>query len=213
MVHLKTSEELLKRCEFIKDKGAFYMGSIAPDAIMFRKGCKREDKALTHFCTGNDKWGYYTNYEAWKENLYCNIKKYVGNVNEDFLFGYFSHIYTDIENTRQFWTPTRLKNDETYMNTYIKDCDEVDSVLMGYMWNIEDTWSLLEGATKYSLKNLFSVDDTKELLNVMKNVMYVNRQSNPEYIPSIFTVEATTKFVEQVVDKISVDFKKVFKGI
>jgi hypothetical protein len=63
MVHLRIAQELLKVCDFIKDIGAFYKGSIAPDAIMFRKGCNRQDKSVTHFCTGDEGWGYYTNYE------------------------------------------------------------------------------------------------------------------------------------------------------
>ena len=62
MVDLKIAQSLLKNSTKIKDIGAFYKGCLAPDAIMFRQGCKRSDKSSTHFCVGDEGWGYYTNY-------------------------------------------------------------------------------------------------------------------------------------------------------
>ena len=208
MVHLRTAQELLKNCDFIKDIGAFYKGSIAPDAIMFRQGCNREDKSLTHFCTGYEGWGYYTNYEAWKNNLFHGVKKYKGYVNDDFLFGYCAHILTDIEYTRQVWTPVRLKHDENYKNTYIKDCDEVDSRLMENIENMEQVWSLLSDSQNYCLEDLFSTEDTKKLIDVMINDMYAHRRSNPNYYPTIFTVNRVTKFAEEISAQINLDYNE-----
>ena len=206
MVHLRIAQELLKSCDFIKDIGAFYKGSVAPDAIMFRQGCKREDKSLTHFCIGDEGWGYYTNYEAWKNNLFHSMKKYKGYVNDDFLFGYCAHILTDIEFARQFWNPIRLKNDENNMNTYTKDCAEVDLHLMERIENMEQIWSFLNDSQDYCLEDLFSIADTKKLINIMANDMYAHRHSNPNYYPSIFTVDRVTKFVEEISTQIILDY-------
>lgn len=213
MVHLRISQELLKCCDFIKDVGAFYNGSIAPDAIMFKEGCKRQDKSLTHFCTGDEGWGYYTNYEAWKENLFKSIKKYKGYVNDDFLFGYSAHILTDIECARRFWNPVRLTNDENYKNTYIKDCTEVDSRLMDSIENIEQVWSLLNTFNNNCLDDLFSIDDNKKLIDVMVNDMFAHRHPNFRYSPSIFTVDIATKFVEEISAQIIDDYNKNIKQI
>ncbi len=213
MVHLRIAQELLKGCDFIKDIGAFYKGSIAPDAIMFREGCKRQDKSLTHFCTGDEGWGYYTNYEAWKNNLFNSIKKYKGYVNDDFLFGYSAHILTDIECARQFWNPVRLANDENYKDTYIKDCCEVDSRLMESIENMEQVWSLLSDSHNYCLEDLFSMDDTKKLIDIMINDMYAHRHPNFSYYPSIFTYDRVTKFVEEISTQIIVDYNKNIKQI
>jgi hypothetical protein len=213
MVHLKIAQELLKGCDFIKDKGAFYKGSIAPDAIMFREGCKRQDKSLTHFCTGDEGWGYYTNYEEWKNNLFCSINKYKGYVNDDFIFGYSSHILTDIECARQFWNPVRLTNDENYKDTYIKDCGEVDSRLMENIENMEEVWSLLSDSHNYCLDDLFSIDDTKKLIHIMINDMYARRHPNFSYYPTIFTVNRATKFIEEISTQIIVDYNKIIGGM
>ena len=208
MVHLRIAQELIKGCDFIKDIGALYMGSIAPDAIMFREGCKREDKSLTHFCIGDEGWGYYTNYEAWKNNLFHSIKRYKGYVDDDFLFGYCAHILTDIECARQFWNPVRLTKDESYKDTYIKDCGEVESRLMEKIENMEEVWSLLSDSHNYCLENLFTINDTKKLTDVMVNDMYVHRHPNLDYHPSIFTVDGVTKFVEEISTQIIADYNK-----
>ena len=62
MVHITIGFKLLSLCPNIDDKGAFLLGTISPDAISFRPGCKRSDKSITHFCVGDEGWGYYTNY-------------------------------------------------------------------------------------------------------------------------------------------------------
>src|SRR5262245_47003533 len=106
MVHLTVAQKLLERCPHIRDLSAFYKGSLAPDAIMFRPGSRRSDKSAAHFCTGDEGWGYYTNYDDWTASLFANLPKYAGNTNEDFLFGYCGHILMDIAYCRRYWTPT-----------------------------------------------------------------------------------------------------------
>jgi len=48
---------------------------------MFRQGCKRSDKSLTHFCVGDEGWGYYTNYVEWENSLNLSIRKYADEEN------------------------------------------------------------------------------------------------------------------------------------
>ena len=138
MVHLTIGHKLLGLCPGIEDKGAFLLGTISPDAIMFRPGCQRSDKSCTHFCVGDEGWGFYTNYEDLQNSLFENIKKFTGTVDKDFLFGYMAHVMTDIEHNRCFWTPTRLTGDDDYINRYTRDGYEIDSILQDAIEDMDE---------------------------------------------------------------------------
>lgn len=222
MVHLKVAEKLLKNNANIKDIGAFYKGSLAPDAIMFRKGCKRSEKSSTHFCVGDEGWGYYTNYDEWENNLNLNIRNYANTTNPDFLFGYYAHIITDIAYTSRFWTPIRVKEDKKYIDdylknknsniiaenkknidSYLKDIAEIDSLLLESLENKEILWSLLENSTNYCLSGLFDVNDLSILINEMINHMYNNRKSDLDYEFNVVKFSDMLDFIDRVVSKIS----------
>jgi len=203
MVHLSVGYKLLELCDNITDKNAFLLGTLSPDAIMFRSGCERSDKSTTHFCTGDEGWGFYTNYDEWEHNFFENIEKFKGTVDRDFLFGYASHIFADIENSRRFWTPIRLSGDETVKSAWFNDCDEMDSILLNSIHNINELWPALEAANndKRCLPGLFTADDNAALINKMKTEMYHNRYPNPEYAPSIFTASAASQFIDDIAAK------------
>lgn len=203
MVHLKVAQNLLKNNVSIKDIGAFYKGSLAPDAIMFRQGCKRSDKSAPHFCVGDEGWGYYTNYDEWENNLNLNIRNYANTINSDFLFGYYAHIFTDIAYTNRFWTPIRLTGDKNYIDDYLKDIAEIDSRLLESLENKEIIWSLLRNSTDYCLPDLFDVSDLSILINEMITNMYNNRKSNPDYKFKVVTFSDMLDFIDITVSKIS----------
>ncbi|WP_291569234.1 zinc dependent phospholipase C family protein [Clostridium sp. UBA4548] len=212
MVHLKIAENLLKNNINIKDTTAFYKGSLAPDAIMFREGCLRSDKSTTHFCIGDEGWGYYTNYEQWENNLNLNIVNYVDMVNSDFLFGYYAHILTDIAYTSRFsrfWTPTRITGDKEYIDDYLKDIGEIDSRLFGSLENKEILWSEIKNSKNYCLQNLFNDNDLSILIDEMINNIYYNRKSNPNHEFKVVTPTDMLDFIDKMVSKISCSQFKV----
>lgn len=209
MVHLKIAENLLKNNINIKDTTVFYKGSLAPDAIMFREGCLRSDKSTTHFCIGDEGWGYYTNYEQWGNNLNLNIVNYVDMVNSDFLFGYYAHILTDIAYTSRFWTPTRITGDKEYIDDYLKDIGEIDSRLFGSLENKEILWSEIKNSKNYCLQNLFNDNDLSILIDEMINNIYYNRKSNPNHEFKVVTPTDMLDFIDKMVSKISCSQFKV----
>ncbi len=203
MVHLKVAQKLLGSDNNIKDISAFYKGSLAPDAIMFRQGCQHSEKALTHFCVGDEGWGYYTNYDEWENSLKFNIQKYNDTINPDFIFGYFTHIFTDIAYTSRFWTPVRLTLDKNYIEDYIKDCIEIDSRLLESLENKEQVWSLLKQSTDYYLPDTVNADDLTRLIGEMIHNMYNNRKSNLEYKFKVITLSDMLDFAEVTAAKIN----------
>lgn len=202
MVHLTIGYKLLELCPDIEDMGAFLLGTVSPDAIMFRPGCIRSDKSNTHFCIGNEGWGYYTNYDEWLASLTRNIRDLSGTNNRDFLFGYMSHIITDIENTKHFWTPIRLSNDQEYINLYIKDCGEIDSILLRDIENVNYLWSTLKNSNKHCLPDLFKIEDNSLLIDKMSSEMYFDRYPTPNYSLSIFTMSKALRFMDETINSI-----------
>jgi len=210
MTHLAVAYELLERCADIKDKGVFLVGSIAPDAAMFRPGAKREDKAPTHFCVGDQGWGYYTNYAEWEENLVRNIAAHTGRVDGGFLFGYMAHVYADIENSRRFWTPARLTNDQKHIDSYLADCFEADSVLLSEIKHRDEMWEMLGNPGGLFMPGFVTVEDIGALVRVMKNEWY-NESRLPEgwYEANVLTMDMVREYIGHVADRM-VEYREAF---
>lgn len=202
MVHLKVAQNILKGNKKIKDIGAFYMGSLTPDAIMFRQGCQRSEKSHTHFCIGDEGWGYYTNFIEWEENLKLKISSYAGKVNPDFLFGYYVHIITDINHSRKFWTPIRLTEDKKIIDDYFKDCYEIDSYILESLESKELIWSLLREAKNYHFSDLCLAEDISLLVNEMTDKMYNDRKPNPDYKFKVIALSDMFELIDRVVSNI-----------
>ena len=202
MVHITIAYKLLEEFPDIADRSAFLIGSIAPDAISFRPGCVRSDKTLTHFCTGDEGWGHHTNYDEWFGNLINGMRKLLDFINKDFLLGYMAHIITDIENSRHFWTPTRLKNDKEYMETYLKDCAEIDSILLNKIENIDEMWKSLENSENHFLPEFFTSKDIVLMVEKMQSEIYFNRYPNHDYSLSVLTESMVFVFIDDIVEKV-----------
>lgn len=203
MVHLNIAQGIYEGCSNIRDKGAFFIGAIAPDAVAFKPGCKRSDKKLSHFCIGNEEWGDCTNCDEWKENLVATIKQYSDQVNEDFLHGYFAHVITDIETTRLFWGPVRDTRDEQLIGAYTKDCLAAEAVLLRKMGNLGELWTLLGNANRYCLPEFFTCQDVCTMTEYMKNTLYSDMPINPDYQASVFGAQDFAAFVENVIETVN----------
>ena len=138
-----------------------------------------------------------------KTVLNIGIRKYADEVNSDFLFGYYVHILTDIDYTRRFWTLVRLTQDRDYIESYFKDCAEIDPRLLEGLENKESVWSLLRSPTNYCLPGLFNVDDLSRLIDEMIYNMYNNRKSNPAYEFKVITYSDMLDFINKMVSKIN----------
>jgi hypothetical protein len=209
MVHLKIAQEFLANNN-INDAAAFYKGSLAPDSIMFRPGCKRSDKELTHFCVGDEGWGYYTNYNDWENSLRNNVKNYTGRISNDFLLGYFAHVYTDILYTKYIWTPTRLANDDSLIKKYIDDCFEIDSRLLESLNNKDQIWAMLNETKEYYLPDISAPSDMSRLIDAMMTDMYFNRKSNRKYKFTVISLSDMLDFTENAARKLDEQYSGFF---
>jgi hypothetical protein len=126
------------------------LGSIAPDAIHMRGQVAREEKGVTHL-VHNDKLPA-------KSLIMEKFKDYLPMRSEpewnDFLVGYFSHIYTDVR-----WTDTIYADfDKDYKGErdqirkiYNQEVSQAEFNLLRSMNHSEEIFSLLLRAEGYTI--------------------------------------------------------------
>jgi hypothetical protein len=208
MVHLNIAQEIFKRSSSIEDKGAFYLGSIAPDAISFKPGFKRSDKKYSHFCTGEEDWGGYSNYDEWRKNFIFNIKRYTGSINKDFLHGYFAHVITDIETSRNIYGPVRNKQDSKLMEAYTKDCSAAEAIFLGKMKNLKELWPLLHQGNHHCLPEFFDCRDVSAMIDFMENKLYADMPIEHKYQASVYGIADFMAFNDNTIEIIEKWHKK-----
>jgi hypothetical protein len=209
IVHLKVAEAFLSSTDTVRDKAAFYLGCLAPDAIMFRPGCLRSDKTLTHFCVGGEGWGYHTNYIDWTESLRKNVRTLTGTIDDDFLLGWFAHIFTDIQNTERFWTPNRLNPAPGHLERFLRDCAEIDSRLMKDLRDRALITAALENPTDFTLPGVLEPGDLQRLSHAYFR-MYGHRSPNRRYAYNVITDSDIRAFINSTAGLMAAQYQGFF---
>jgi hypothetical protein len=156
MVHLAVSKKLINTLN-IANKGAFYLGSIAPDAVHTRPEFSYEDKVVSHLT--ND------NLEIWKKNVIEFMRGNVNGINADFYLGYGFHILTDI-----FWSETiysmfnskyakDLSPIQDRQTAYYNDSDQLDFLLHDRLDYWPEIWSYLLKSVGIDVNGLVSLNE------------------------------------------------------
>lgn len=202
MVHLRIAQLLQEKRRSIKDVDAFYMGSLAPDAIMFRPGCLRSDKAATHFCIGGQSWGHHSNYDEWLGNLNTKISNYSNGSNPDFLLGYYAHIYADIAYTERFYAAVRDRGDQAFTDAYLEDCYEIDSRLYQTLNNQNRLWISLEKTVSHSMPGLIGTADLLNLLDAMKK-LYCERERRTDHEFRVVSMSSIDAYINEMAEELS----------
>jgi hypothetical protein len=213
MTHLIIAKKLSERVP-IQDRGAFYLGSIAPDAISFRPGKARSDKWDTHFCAGGGRWGYLEDPEAWRDSIRCGLKQYAGHVDRDFLFGYTAHVLTDFENYARLWNPVRMQCDEesvqswrdgkgggdSLIATWTRDNVNAEAVMFGRLGDTASLWPVLYKSNRHVLPGLFTRGDVALMLDYMKDTLYAGMKPAEGFEAGVYGLPVFEKFIEDCVE-------------
>ncbi len=94
MIHLSIAEEINK--EIKHNRREFFLGSIAPDISKQLGG----DKIVSHFQNSDDNIPILDKF----------LEKYGDHMNDDFILGYYTHLYTDYLWFKYFMTDINYKN-------------------------------------------------------------------------------------------------------
>ncbi len=98
ITHIFIANKLLKsKVISVQNETEFYLGVVAPDAVMSKKDYKREDKMVSHLRENipSDRWYQDQFRDIFEFNLRQFYDKEVNNANNDYSLGYLVHLITD----------------------------------------------------------------------------------------------------------------------
>jgi hypothetical protein len=177
--HLCIAADVLRRCPgVIRDVPAYFLGSLAPDAVHFRPGFIPAYKAVSHLCPDGETWGKVENLDAWWDKVLAYFRK---SEQTDFLRGYCVHVLADVCNGHVFWIPFRQKvldgtatdynhiyEDARYQE-YRREAVEADIRLYHTFPQREAVWAQLEKARGVELPGLVSAEEVER---IRENILY-----------------------------------------
>ena len=106
MSHFYIAQNILNTVPLdIGNISQYYLGSVAPDAIHFRKNYERNQKRISHLYINLEKGNIECFTEKWKTNVINYFYENNSQDNRDFLLGYCIHIMVDIYYYQNIWKP------------------------------------------------------------------------------------------------------------
>jgi hypothetical protein len=190
LVHLSVAYQMVWSCEY-RPVPAFYLGSIAPDAIHMRPGTGRKDKREVHLSQDGpidlDRVRQFI-VECWQTY-------------EDSAFaeGYCVHLLTDHYWADGFVRPLQTRLGDTLprdelRTLYYDECDKIDLELYDQQPWRDDVWKLLESAKAVDLQGFLTQQEVEMWRNRVLHWYDKNRHKG-DYQSRLFTQEAVLDFI------------------
>ena len=211
MSHLYISETLLKKLK-PNNIPQYYLGSLAPDAVHFRKDYTISHKRISHLYENLDR----ENLDAFIKNWKSNVENFFNNNSSkeiyDFVLGYCIHLIADIYNYKYIWTPFKLKfggeNDKIYQN----ECLTVDfEIFQKENYNAK-LFPILDKSEKMEFLDLVIKEELIELKNNIINIQYVNKEPVTNRENKFMTYEKMKEYNIDIVKYVEDEFS-IVKGI
>ena len=204
MIHFYIAKEIARFSLWpIKSISQFYLGTISPDAVQFRK---TYDKKLSHLIYSSEIWGFVTDNETWLNDVIKFINKSRRNNNIDFIYGYGIHILADILNNIKIWTPFRIENtgknfEELHKIASIENMSIDLQLYQNCIFKTEIMESL-RNSQSFNFQNIISKEDMDKIKDNLINIQYykvelVNNDKN-----KIVALEDTFEFINFSVENI-----------
>jgi len=206
MVHISVAALLEERgIVSVTDRAAYYLGSIAPDAIHMRKDPAPDAKIISHLNARNPE--NIANITAFR----AAFPKYeAAGASPDFLMGYLVHVLTDLYWKREFYDGfvERYNADpepvQEVRTAYYNDTDVADIRLYHTLPRREEIWALLRTAKGDDLPGLITGEEA-DLWNARTLCWY---DAPREYLPVRYATEESIRaFIESAAGLIAEYFE------
>lgn len=202
MIHIAVANEINKKLN--RDSSKLLIGSIAPD-LSKQVG---ETKVKSHFLDNND-----TNIP----NLDRFLEKYSDKLNDDFVLGYFIHLYTDYLWFKYFTPEVYDKDIITKLDGTVVKCTGRMAEMYIYNDYTNMNAQLLD---IYNLDLKIFYNDIPEIdniieeipmdkLNVIIDQMSIIIENSKVTKDLVFNIENIVQFIETNVDLISAKLKEL----
>lgn len=187
-MHLIISNEIANRITF-KDKQAFLLGGIAPDAVV--------TKDVSHFFEG-DHNDYSRNiaYDTFF-NKYSNLKQ------TSYILGYYTHLIADdiwLNGFSMGWLKNRLDNDPDIFKRYHHDFHLLNGKLLTHYSVTTDVLKGLETIDSVPDLAEATAKDVKNLLHYVKEDMNYSQEDLDEKL-TVFRFEQIIGYIETSIEK------------
>ena len=171
LTHLLVAQNMMKTHGLINEAD-FLLGSIAPDAVHFRKsfvGAGMSEiglaKKISHLCPVSDeKWGSVTDNEGW---ITCVKNFLLEQEKSPFRLGFATHVLTDIYNNKTIWDRFRINHPleakKGYKSSYYDDLKHIDAILRDNRVVTVEICEKLEMAKPHSVGSLVSTDEVEAI--------------------------------------------------
>ena len=202
MVHLSVAHRLVQFRGY-RPRSAFYLGSVAPDAIHMRPGTTRKDKNAVHLVEDGS-------YSLGKVQRLMD-KRWRASEDAAFAEGYCVHILTDLYWRDKVVEPLRPKLDGSMprhelRTLYYNECDKIDLELYDQQPWRNHIWDLLKCAETGDFEGLLSQEEIKRWRDRVLSWYDRNRHKGdyqPRYISKElvldFVIDASTRADQQMV--------------
>jgi hypothetical protein len=177
MSHLYIAENVMAGGTIkVNNVPQYYLGSLGPDAVHFRKDYNITYKRNSHLYEGLDKIDLDIFINNWKDNVETFFIKNKPFGLYDFLLGYCLHLLADIYNYKYIWTPFKhtfgRENDKIYQNESMK----IDQELFRESHYEEKLFPLINESEGIDFFGLITKDELNELKNNILHVQYNEKQ-------------------------------------
>jgi hypothetical protein len=196
IMHLMIANRIAE-CFPVKDKKAFLLGGIAPDAV--------SPKELSHFFKGElQDYSRRIDYKGF-------LDKYRSEMESDYILGYFVHLIADDLWLKGFylpWLKNRLEADKELSNLYYHDFRLLNAKLLELYGCANELKPMLRSLpTICDLQEVKSKDVETFLPDVINDMEYDEDVINEKL--NVFTFDQIIGYVETSVDKGLVLMKSV----
>lgn len=210
LTHLLVADELLTRNPRPdEDSALFILGSLAPDAVHYRKTLPNSNdmsgigpmKKITHLCPISDEpWGKVTDNEGWIKSVKIFAKNNPGPLAE----GYAVHALTDIYNNMTMWASFRTNHPQEaakgYKSDYYRDLRNIDARLsIELKPQITKIFRILAEAKAHGMPGLVSAD---EIHSIQENILteHIAKLPTPNHDYTFVTYDETLDFIQKAAD-------------
>lgn len=190
VIHMWIAREFAKSYHHLHNDPNYYLGNIAPDAVLGRVGCNNEMKNKSHMLNQRNEW----------ENDVLNYW-YEHPRKTPYTIGYVMHILTDIQfrnNCRKFEDDNLIPLEER--DKLLSTATAIN--IRKQFENIEEYYDIVHLAEQYSITEYgldLTDDDIKQNISFAKKVF--NIWSMPEKMDTItYPIIDMTKLSVQTVE-------------
>jgi len=223
LTHLLVADEILARDPRSEaDAAQFLLGSLAPDAVHYRKNLPADMggigpiKKITHLCPVSDeRWGLVTDNSGWIKCVNDFAKSHTGPLAE----GYAIHVLADLYNNMTIWhnfrTQHPLEAAKGYKSDFYTDLRNLDARLfLDSGQQIKKIFHLLAKAKACNMPGLVTAEEIEAIKENILFEQYKASLPTPSCEYTFVTYEETLDFIQKAADFVEeILYGKIHQGV